>query len=77
MVQLVLLVLLVQGFKLVEGFNSSRVQLVQRFNWFKGSMGARIQLVQGFNSLRVQLVQGFNWGKGLVSSRLQLIQGFN
>ena len=54
-------------------------QIVQRFNWFKGSIGLRIKLVYWFKVSSNSLVKGFNWLKGSTGSiglRFQPVQGF-
>ena len=50
------------GLNWVEGSNNSRVQLVQGFNWFKGSIGFNwimglIRYCKGYIGSRVQFVQ--------------------
>ena len=56
------------------------IQLVQVFNWFKGSIGSRVQLVQKlnwFNRFKVSsklLVKAFNWLKGSTGSKVQLTE---
>ena len=63
---------------MVQGFNKGLIGLmVQWVNWFKASIGSRVQLVQGLICSMVQFVQGFNWGKGSIDTRLQLLQGLS
>ena len=65
-----------QGLKLFEGSFVSR-------DWFKDSIGSKIQLVQGFNYFkdtigsRIKFYQGFNLFKGSMGSRVQGFNGLN
>ena len=57
-----------------------RVQLVQGFNWFKGSIRSKVQLDKRFNWFDGSIVpirQGFNWLEGSIDSRDQFVHGFN
>ena len=40
------------------GSISSWVQLIQVFNWFKGTISSSVKLVEGSIGVRVELVEG-------------------